>query len=121
MLRMLAAFKADLPPHEFGWYITKQSDEFLVEDTTGYNWASPPSWRLDGWFTIKGYAVCTRCGARFNITHPFRTDENGLAAAVEKAKEHTLKIAVREPCWGDVPKAPRDYSESYAVMDGVVA
>ena len=106
--RVLAAFKADLPPHELGyWRITSQATEVVVEYDPAPHYSYMPDLYEGERVKIRGHAQCVRCGKRFEIPNigNFTTSEDRIDTAIASAKEWVERIAERDgPCWGDVPR-----------------
>lgn len=110
--RILTAFKADLPPHQLGyWRITKQATEDVVE----YEKAPGYSYMVDPFagerFLIRGKADCVRCGKTFRIPDigNFTAFADSIDETIATAKEWVERIAERDgPCWGDIPEPPSD-------------
>lgn len=104
--RMLASFKAQLPPHELGyWYIESQPEATTIEND------EPPReartvYSGGDMVQIRGHAVCVRCGKQYKIPGygNFHCSPERIEVTIAEAKAWVARDADKDgPCWGDVP------------------
>lgn len=120
VLRMLASFKSELPPHEIGeWLIQVEPHRVVVEDDREYG----HTWLPVGFGYITGRGRCLRCSMTFNLAYKgiWIRDEGEYGDGAAKAKEMIEADAAKAgPCWGGVPHPPRENLFAVADIDAAM-
>lgn len=119
--RMLLWFKAQLPPHEIGYW----RFEFAPYPKLALNTddRSIPAAHVMGNGMIVGYGACARCGKRIELerwaNYSAYDNPESIAQGIERAQRAIRQKAEKAgECWGDVPRIPNP-SPFVAVLDGV--